>query len=114
MVSSVVCISAGRVVFQDLTKDSQDDFCMSLCACSEAEVYVTRTPPNATVVGGPSGGTASPSTVTFSFASQVSGSGAGAPIAYSLCLLQDVDNSQVRHPLWICGCPVWLFLLVIV
>ncbi len=56
---------------------------------------MTRTPPNATVVGGPSATSASPSKVTFSFASQISGGGAGAPIAYSLCLMQPVDNSQV-------------------
>ncbi len=67
----------------------------SMHACSEAELYVTRTPPNATVGGGPSATNASPSKVTFSFASQISGGGAGAPIAYSLCLLQPVDSGQV-------------------
>ncbi|BDA49389.1 probable c5a peptidase at N-terminal half [Coccomyxa sp. Obi] len=61
----------------------------------EADLYVTRTPPNATVVGGPSATSALPSQVTFSFASQVGGGAAGAPVAYSLCLMQPEDNSQV-------------------
>ncbi len=91
-------------------------YCACMCACSEAEVYVTRTPPNATVVGGPRTGGASPPKVAFSFASQVASGGAGAPIAYSLCLLQLVDNSQVwQHTCvgMISSCEAWgqLFLL---
>lgn len=59
-------------------------------------MFVTRVPPNTTVVGGPSTGAASPSKVTFSFTSQVSGGDAGAPVSFSLCLLQPVDNNKVR------------------
>ncbi|BDA48884.1 probable serine protease/ABC transporter B family protein tagD [Coccomyxa sp. Obi] len=65
---------------------------------NEADIYVSHTPPNATVVGGPMTGTPTPSQVTFSFVSQVSGGDAGAPIAYSLCLMQPIHISQMAPP----------------
>ncbi|KAK9839424.1 hypothetical protein WJX81_001331 [Elliptochloris bilobata] len=58
---------------------------------SEAEVYISRTPPNATVTAGPP--SVSPSTVSFSVATAPA-SMASAPVAYTQCLLRQLDPVQ--------------------
>jgi hypothetical protein len=84
---------------------------MSLLSCSEADVFVTRTPPGATVVGGPSKGAASPSTVIFSFASHVLNGTLGAPVVAAQCLLQPLTDARQQVPslmlllLSALGCP---------
>ena len=61
-------------------------------------MYVTRTPPSASVVGGPSKGAASPSTVIFSFASHVLNGTLGAPVVAAQCLLQPMTDAQQQVP----------------
>ena len=66
-------------------------------------MYISRTPANATINGGPSQSARSPSTVAFSFAPQINSS-VGAPIASAQCLLQNAtDQPQVMRPLC-CSC----------
>lgn len=70
--------------------------------CRDMEIYISRTPANATITGGPSRTSASPSAVTFSFMPQVNSS-VGAPIASAQCLIQDAaDQPQVSE----CSLPV--------
>jgi hypothetical protein len=57
------------------------------------EVYIDRTPPNATVVSGPPLGQLSPSKVSLAFAGQ-SGGVIGAPVNNFQCLL--TEGNQVR------------------
>ena len=63
--------------------------------CRDMEIYISRTPANATITGGPSRTNASPSAVTFSFVPEINNS-FGAPIASAQCLIQDAaDQPQV-------------------
>ena len=61
---------------------------------------MTRTPPGASIEGGPSKGTPSPSAVAFSFASHVLNGSVGAPVVAAQCLLQPLYGGaqpQVLH-----------------
>jgi hypothetical protein len=61
--------------------------------CSEMEVFIDKTPPNATVLSGPPPGQNSPSKVVLAFAGQ-SGGVIGAPVNNFQCLL--TEGNQVR------------------
>lgn len=65
---------------------------------SEADVYVTRTPPVASVVGGPTKSAPSPSTVTFSFTTAPANATFGAPVTGAQCLVQPAAEVN----LWAC------------
>lgn len=72
----------------------------------DMEIDISRTPANATITGGPSRSSASPSVVTFSFVPQVNSS-VGAPIASAQCLIQDTANQAQVSALWRVWCDAW-------
>lgn len=56
-------------------------------------MYVSRTPPNATVTAGPPQRRAVPASVTFALATEPA-TPAGAPVAYAQCLLRPLGQAR--------------------
>ena len=77
----------------------QKSFCQEgPCVCaphSEMDVFVTRTPPDVSIEGGPSKAAPSPSAVAFSFATHVLDGSVGAPVVATQCLLQPLDGTAL-------------------
>lgn len=78
-------------------------FSLTSAACgwgrSEMEIFVDRTPPNITVVSGPTPGRRSPRKVTFTFIAQTGGV-VGAPVNAFRCLV--ATGTQVCSPSPLC------------